>query len=61
MVFGDRELDLNDISKIQIKDVNKIFNPLFYRNIYNFGYIEKIESIDVSDEMNKPDIKKKEK
>lgn len=57
--FDKDGVNLEDISKIKIQKTNQVFKPTFYRNIYNFGLMNKSDSRDISDEMNKPDIKRK--
>jgi len=58
MTLDAEQMTINDISKIEIKKINQIFNPYVKKNIYNFGFIKKTDIEDVIEEMSKPDIKK---
>lgn len=60
MILGQDSVDLKDVSKVKIEEVNKLFNPSFDRNIYNLGKTKKKDLQNVSEEMSKPKVIKDE-
>ena len=60
MVAGHEKTNLSDISKIKLKDINKIFRSSYDRNIYNIGRYKKTDSEEVSDEMSHSDFNPQE-
>jgi len=60
MVAGHEKSNLSDISKIKLKDINKIFRSSYDRNIYNIGAYKKTDLEEVSDEMSHPDFNPQE-
>tara|TARA_R100001443_G_scaffold105718_2_gene114829 strand:- start:835 stop:2799 length:1965 start_codon:yes stop_codon:yes gene_type:complete len=59
--LGQEQIKLNDISKINLNEVNKLFNPSYDKNIYKMSSKKEMLIKDVSEEMSKPNINKQEK
>jgi hypothetical protein len=59
--LGQEQIKLNDISKINLNEVNKLFSPSYDKNIYKMSSKKEMLIKDVSEEMSKPNTNKQEK
>ncbi len=59
--LGQDQIELKDISKLNLNEVNKLFNPSYDKNIYKMSSRKESLFKNISEEMSKPNINKQEK
>ena len=59
--LGQEQIELKDISKLNLNEVNKLFNPSYDKNIYKMSSRKESLFKNISEEMSKPNINKQEK